>query len=105
MVICSASCKCYMQYVAEALQADALLCTPSAVDGRVLGPNCRGEEKVSRVNQWLDQQNLPHGCIVAAYGDTAGDAPILRASGHPVLVNAKKKLRRLLPEAEQVTWH
>lgn len=105
VVICSASCQCYMQYVAEALQADALLCTPSAADGRVLGPNCRGEEKVSRVNQWLDQQNLPHGSIVAAYGDTAGDAPILRASEHPVLVNAKKKLRRLLPEAEQVTWH
>ena len=105
VILCSASCACYMQYVAEALAVDALLCTPSAVDGRVLGPNCRGEEKVSRVNQWLDQQNMPHGSIVAAYGDTAGDAPILRASGRPVLVNAKKKLRRLLPEAEQVTWH
>lgn len=104
VVICSASCQCYMRYVAETLGADALLCTPSAADGTVTGPNCRGEEKVRRVREWLEQQRLPLDCIAAAYGDTAGDAPILRASRHPALVNAKKKLRHLLPEAEQVTW-
>ena len=104
VILCSASCACYMQYVAEALAVDALLCTPSADDGTVMGPNCRGEEKVRRVYAWLDQHKMPHGCIAAAYGDTAGDAPILRASLHPVLVNAKKKLRGLLPDAERVSW-
>ncbi len=104
VVICSASCHCYMRYVAETLDADALLCTPSAADGRVAGPNCRGDEKVRRVRDWLKRQGMPLDCITAAYGDTPGDAPILRASRHPVLVNAKKKLRRMLPEAEQVTW-
>ena len=104
VILCSASCQCYMRYVAETLGADALLCTPSADDGTVTGPNCRGEEKVRRVYAWLDQQRMPRDCVAFAYGDTPGDAPILRASGHPVLVNAKKKLRRLLPEAEQRSW-
>ena len=104
VVLCSASCQCYMGYVAEALKADALLCTPSAADGTVIGPNCRGQEKVRRMHAWMDQRGLSHDCIAAAYGDSPGDAPILKTSRHPTLVNAKKKLRRLLPEAEQVTW-
>ena len=104
IVLCSASCQCYMQHVAALLHADALLCTPSAADGACLGPNCRGEEKVRRVWAWLDGQGLSHDALAAAYGDTAGDAPILRASKHPVLVNPKRSLKRLLPQAEQVRW-
>ena len=90
VILCSASCQCYMRYVAETLGVDALLCTPSHADGTVLGPNCRGEEKVRQLQDWLEQQGGALDCIVAAYGDTPGDAPILRASQHPVLVNAKK---------------
>jgi len=104
VVLCSASCQCYMQYVAEQLQADALLCTPSAPDGTCLGPNCRGAEKVRRVYAWLDAQALSHDSIVAAYGDTKGDVPILQASQAPVLVNAKRGLKKALPHAQQVRW-
>ena len=104
IVICSASCECYMQYVAPLLGADALLCTPSKSDGGMLGPNCRGEEKVRRVAQWLKTKGLPEVSICAAYGDSAGDAPILRLSQHPVLVNPKPKLVELMPDAEQVQW-
>ncbi len=104
VIICSASCECYMQYVAPLLGADALLCTPSMADGSMLGPNCRGEEKVRRVTQWLKEKRLPKDCICAAYGDSAGDAPILRMSRHPVLVNPKSRLVKLMPDAEQVQW-
>lgn len=104
VILCSASCQCYMRYVAETLDVDALLCTPSAADGSMLGPNCRGPEKVRRVYQWLDEHALPHNCLAAAYGDTPGDADILRASQKPVLVNPRKKLARLMPEARQVWW-
>ena len=104
VLLCSASCHCYMRYVAPLIGADALLCTPCTDDGQVLGPNCRGQEKVRRVYAWLDQQSIPHDAICAAYGDSGGDAPILRASQNPVLVNAKKKLKKLLPNAQQVEW-
>lgn len=104
VILCSASCHCYMRYVAETLGVDALLCTPSGDDGSMKGPNCRGKEKVRRVYQWLDEHALPHDCISAAYGDTPGDAYILQASKKPVLVNPRKKLSRLLPRAERVRW-
>ena len=104
VLICSASCACYMQYVYPLLGADDLLCTPSDGEGRTVGPNCRGQEKVRRVYAWLDQKHLPHDSLCAAYGDSKGDAPILQASAHPVLVNPKRSLRRVLPDAEQVKW-
>lgn len=104
VVLCSASCQCYMRYVAERLPVDALLCTPCADDGHVIGPNCRGAEKVRRVQVWLEEQQLAPGEIAAAYGDSRGDAPILRLSHQPVLVNAKRGLIRALPEAERVAW-
>ena len=72
VMICSASCACYMRYVSELLGADALLCTPSEPDGRVRGPNCRGEEK--------------------------------ELSAHPVLINAKRGLKKLMPDAERREW-
>lgn len=105
VLLCSASCACYMQYVAPLIGADALLSTPCAPDGSVIGPNCRGQEKVNRVFAWLDAQGLPHDALDAAYGDSKSDAPILRAVKHPVLVNAKRGLIHQLPQAVQMRWN
>lgn len=103
-ILCSASGSCYMRYVAELLQADALLCTPCSPDGLPTGPNCRGEEKVTRVRQWLKENRMENAQLVAGYGDTAGDAPILRQCETPVLVRPKKKLKKLLPAATVANW-
>ena len=105
VVLCSASCFCYMQYAAPLLHADALLCTPSEPEGRALGPNCRGEEKARRLRSWMQENGFPADAICAAYGDTRDDAPILRMSRHPVLVNARRELRKAMPDAEQVVWN
>lgn len=104
VLLCSASCSCYMQYVAPLISADILLCTPSAPDGCAEGPNCRGQEKVRRVKAWLAENRLSAEGITAAYGDSGSDAPILRFSAHPVLVNPKGKLKKLLPDAQRVIW-
>lgn len=104
VVICSASGQCYMRYAARLLQADALLCTPCGEDGGFLGPNCRGEEKVRRMTAWLQENGLTQEAILAAYGDTKGDAPLLRMSQMPVLVNPKRALKKALPSARQVCW-
>lgn len=44
------------------------------VTGKILGKNCHGNEKVVRINKVYDLSNYH---IVAAYGDTKGDQPML----------------------------
>lgn len=104
VLICSASGHCYMHYVAEMLQADALLCTPCDAQGLPEGVNCRGEEKVRRVRAWLKETHQEDALLTAGYGDTAGDAPILRQCQTPVLVRPKKKLKKLMPDAIKADW-
>ncbi|MBO4836777.1 MAG: haloacid dehalogenase-like hydrolase [Clostridia bacterium] len=103
-VLCSASCECYMRFVAENLRADALLCTPCDPDGTVRGPNCRGEEKVRRLDRWLAENGMSRNCLAAGYGDSKGDIPMLLICGKATLVNPSNHLRRRLPSAETVRW-
>jgi phosphatidylglycerophosphatase C len=42
--------------------------------GKILGKNCHGNEKVTRINELYDLSNY---YIVAAYGDSKGDKPML----------------------------
>lgn len=104
IILCSASGEIYMQYVAPLLGVDALLCTPCDESGLPYGENCRGEEKVRRVQAYLKERDMANAVLVAGYGDTAGDAPILRKCQHPVLVRPKKKLLQLMPTAETADW-
>jgi len=104
VILCSASGECYMQYVAPLLKADALLCTPCDEKGLPFGENCRGQEKVRRVNAYLKEKGMENAILTAGYGDTAGDAPILSKCQTPVLVRPKRKLQKLLPEATVANW-
>ena len=104
VILCSASGECYMQYVAPLLGVDALLCTPCDEKGLPCGENCRGKEKVRRVNAHLKEAGMENAVLVAGYGDTLGDAPILRKCQEPVLVRPKKKLKKAMPEATVANW-
>lgn len=104
VILCSASGDCYMQYVAPLLGMDALLCTPCDEKGLPCGENCRGKEKVRRVNTYLKEAGMENAVLTAGYGDTLGDAPILRKCVHPVLVRPKKKLKKAMPEATVANW-
>lgn len=83
-VIVSASTSLYMHLVGASLGVDAVLCTEmEVVNGRYTGhlatPNCHGEEKVRRLQAWLSSQFPPEQRpVLHAYGDTAGDKPMLR---------------------------
>jgi phosphatidylglycerophosphatase C len=78
----------YLQRAAQHLGFDALICTEMAVvqgvlTGHLHTPNCHGGEKVVRFTQWLAAQGLPRDRITLhAYGDTAGDQPLLRLADH-----------------------
>ena len=104
VILCSASGDCYMQYVAPLLGMDALLCTPCDEKGLPCGENCRGKEKVRRVNAYLKEAGMENAVLTAGYGDTLGDAPILRKCKTPVLVRPKKKLKKAMPEATVANW-
>ena len=89
-VVVSASPDIYLQRVARSLGFDGLICTEMAVqNGRLTGqmqtPNCYGEQKVLRLRAWLAERfgaEAAAGMTLYAYGDTAGDKPMLRLAQH-----------------------
>jgi phosphatidylglycerophosphatase C len=101
VVIVSASYEAYLRVVADLLGIDAALGTRlDVVDGvctgRLDGPNCRGPEKVIRLDRWLDSQELAHSDVeLWAYGDSAGDRELLAAADHPVW--ARRRLTSVAP--------
>ena len=87
-VIVSASPGVYLHAVAASLGVDTVLCTEMELQGerftgRMATPNCHGEEKVIRLQAWLDATpGLNTKPVLYAYGDTSGDKPMLRMADH-----------------------
>lgn len=109
VVIVSASAEVYMRVLPEFLPVDAVLSTRCEVeDGRYTGragENCKGEEKVRRIEAALAEMGLTVARDAScAYGDSLSDAPMLRLAGKQTLVNPGAALRRALPSAETVRW-
>ena len=95
VVLLSASTDHYMRFVASGLPADRLICSRTDEKGSVL-LNVHGEEKVRQLQAFLD--SLPEKADLkesSAYGDSASDLPLLLSTGHPYLVNPKRKAKRL----------
>ena len=102
LVIVSASVDLYLNEVARSLEMDHLVCSRATLDPApaLLGPNCRGEEKVRRVRQ------APFSGTIRweeswAYGDSLADQSLLQLCGHPVAVRPSRALYRL---ARQRGW-
>ncbi len=88
VVIVSASPQIYVEVVAERLGVDGALGTRLALDARgrlsgsYLGRNCRGKEKLRRLNEWIESRH-PDGVTLYAYGNSRGDRRMLRAATYP----------------------
>lgn len=104
VMLCSASCSIYMEGVAARLPVDALVCTRSDPLGGMSGVNCKGEEKVRRVRQWLAVNGNLNAVLTAGYGDSEGDRFLLSQCQKAVLVNARRGLIKRMPQAQRVTW-
>lgn len=89
VVVVSASPEIYVSVIAEALGAHGAIGTRLAVDplgrmtGGYLGRNCRGEEKIRRLREWIDERKLSGEAEIFAYGNSRGDLRMLRAADHP----------------------
>jgi phosphatidylglycerophosphatase C len=89
-VLVSASPDIYLRRVASQLGFDGLICTEMEVQGesltgRMHTPNCHGEQKVLRLQAWLSARfggESAQAMLLYAYGDTAGDKPLLRLARH-----------------------
>jgi phosphatidylglycerophosphatase C len=91
IVLVSASLAAYLRPLASRLGIDDVLCTDSTRAGdrygdRLVGLNCRADEKRRRLEQWLEEQRSVHA-EVWAYGNSAGDRELLARADHAVWVN------------------
>jgi HAD superfamily hydrolase (TIGR01490 family) len=93
VVLVSASLQPYLDVLGDLLEVDAVLCTNLEDDGvaytgELLGANCRGAEKVTRLQQWCASANIPFDSVKYAYGDSSGDHQMLTAVENGVLVKS-----------------
>ena len=93
VVLVSASYELYLDLLGRTLGVDAVLATRLASDGAtftgaLVGENCRGPEKLRRLEEWLATRDGVeggrHGVELWAYGDSVGDRELLGAADHPV---------------------
>jgi len=85
LVMVSASLDVYLKPIATILDFDDLLCTKLAVQdgyatGEISGANCRGPEKVRRLEKLLGTLG---NYEIHAYGDSLGDKEMLAIADHP----------------------
>ena len=105
LVLMSASVDCYVPLIARALGFDECICSrvrwrADRLDGRLTGPNCRGEEK-SRQLLALRERLQPASVI--AYGNSSADVPHLRLADRAVYVNAGA-VDVPVPHVDKVQW-
>jgi len=84
VLLCSASPRLLLQPLADWLEVE-LLCTElGQAQGqwrpRLSSPNCKGPEKVRRLEQHLGPLE---GLVIEAYGDSRGDRELLQAAALP----------------------
>lgn len=84
VLIVSASLGPYLHPTAAELGVETVLCSELEYDiegicsGRIAGSNCRGAEKVRRLEEWASARgDLGEGWLHHAYGDSAGDRAML----------------------------
>ena len=88
LVVVSASLDVYVDTAARELGIEHTLSTSLHVDdegrvtGRMLGGNCRGAEKVTRLRTHIGDDDV----VLWAYGNSAGDEAMLALAQHPIRV-------------------
>ncbi len=105
----SASPSFYLEPLIKVLPLSGVIATRMYVEGGVhtgllAGENCRNVQKPLRLAEVLAARgDMLDYASSYAYGDSAGDAPMLALCGRKVAVNPKKKLLQKLEGTDGVT--
>lgn len=93
VLLLSASPDSYMKEWAGLLPIDEVLASPTDEKG-VVSRTVRFHEKVKRMREWEAEQPFKVDWENSwAYGDSATDLPVMKMTGHPVLVNPKPAMQ------------
>lgn len=101
VVLVSASPEVYLGPLGRHLKVDTVLCSALEVGadgrltGRLVGRNCRGPEKVARLEAWLNDQGFTDVAHLYAYGDSSGDRELLARADVGILVKPRRPLPAL----------
>ena len=92
VILVSASLGAYLHPLGDLLEVDAVLCTEleevnGVLTGKLIGQNCRGKEKASRVQKWCQDSGIALEDLMYAYGDSSGDTELLELFSEPTWVN------------------
>ena len=97
VVLISASPEFYVKEFYAIKEVDLIIGTKFAFeDGKFIrkmdGKNCKGEEKVRRLNEVLKEKNINADFKNSyMFSDSLSDKPLLDLVGNPYLINYKKK--------------
>jgi phosphatidylglycerophosphatase C len=89
VVLVSASPQIYVDILVEEFKIAGGLGTRLAIDtrgrltGSYLGKNCRGTEKMRRLNEWIASRHYDEEPVIYAYGNSRGDRRLLAGATHP----------------------
>ena len=108
LLLMSASTDLYVPLIGRALGFDEIICTQvrwradGALDGRLAGANCRGDEK-HRILAALVARDTP--ARIYAYGDSGADLVHMQLAQQGYLINASPGLaRRRGPHVQLLQW-
>lgn len=97
IILISASPELYLKELYNIKEVDLVMgskfhCNDGKYVNKMMGENCKGEEKVRRLKAYLKEENIEVDFKEShMFSDSLADAPLLDLVGHPHLINFKKK--------------
>lgn len=94
LILISATPSIFLEKISKELGFDKLLATEfentnKLFDSKIKGPNCKGKEKVNRLNEYIDNYT-----ILKFYSDSMSDKPLFDLADKKIFINKgiKEKL-------------
>lgn len=84
-VIVSASYELWVNLFSRNLGVKYVIATKTDLEGKIIGRNCKGDEKVRRI-----REIFPNAIISCAYSDSSTDIPLLNLGSTAYVVEGKK---------------
>lgn len=101
IILISASSEFYLEEFYNIKEVDKIIGTryqfgskkeKGRTRGRILGPNCKGEEKVVRLKEFIREEKFDIDFKESfMFSDSLSDSPLFKLVGHPYLINYKGK--------------